>query len=268
MPSEKFGGVEIAAHVHARAELRALRPHLSEPPVQMLFLHLERGDAVAQQSADAVGALVHGDGVTDTRELLRRRQPRRPGADDGHGLPAETLGRLRGGVAAGPDLVRDGVLDVLDRHRVGIDGQYAGVLTGRRAQPSGELREVVRRVQPLRRVAPAAAGRVGVPLRDQIPERAAVVTERDAAVHTASRLLGDEGQPRLPGVDLVPVVQPLCHGARRDGPAGDSEEAERIGHAPPPCAHAVHYGLLVSVRLVCAAFSCPSPGEQQHNRAR
>jgi hypothetical protein len=34
------------------------------------LLHLELGDAVAQQAADAVGALVDGDGVSGAGELL------------------------------------------------------------------------------------------------------------------------------------------------------------------------------------------------------
>ena len=59
---------------------------------------------------------------------------------------------------------------------------------GRRAQPTGELREVVGRVQALDgRAALVAPGEV-VPLRDQVAERAAVVAERDAAVHAAAGL--------------------------------------------------------------------------------
>ena len=158
--------------------------------------------------------------------------PAGPEPIDGDGLPAEPLRRLRRRVPALPDLVGDGLLDVLDRHRIGVDGQYAGVLARRRAQPPGELGEVVRRVQPLGRGPPVALRRVRVPLGDEVPQRAAVVAERYAAVHAAPRLLGDEGQQRLPRVDLVPVAQPLLDGARRNGPPGDLEEAEGVGHAP------------------------------------
>ena len=43
------------------AELGALGLHLLEAPLEVALLHLELGDAVAQQSADAVGALEHDD---------------------------------------------------------------------------------------------------------------------------------------------------------------------------------------------------------------
>ena len=59
---------------------------------------------------------------------------------------------------------------------------------GRRAQPAGELREVVGRVQALDGLAALAAPREVVPLRDQVAERAALVAERDAAVHAAAGL--------------------------------------------------------------------------------
>ena len=52
----------------------------------------------------------------------------------------------------------------------------------------GELREVVRGVQPVDRLAPLVAVDQVVPVRDEVPERAALVAERDAAVHAARRL--------------------------------------------------------------------------------
>ena len=45
------------------AELGALGAHLRDAPVEVALLHLELGDAVAQQAADAIGALVDGDVV-------------------------------------------------------------------------------------------------------------------------------------------------------------------------------------------------------------
>ena len=80
-------------------------------------------------------------------------------------------------------------LDLLDGHRVGVDAQHAGRLARRRAQPAGELGEVVRRVQPLDGLLPVVAPDQVVPLRDQVAQRAALVAERDAAVHAAAGLL-------------------------------------------------------------------------------
>ena len=84
------------------AELGALRAHLLDAAVDVPLLHLELGDAVAQQAADAVGALVHRDRVAGPGQLLGGGETRRAGADDGDGLAGEALGRLRGDVARCP----------------------------------------------------------------------------------------------------------------------------------------------------------------------
>ena len=80
-------------------------------------------------------------------------------------------------------------LDLLDGDRVVADPQHACGLAGRRAQPPGEVGEVVRPVELLDRLAPAVAVDEVVPVRDQVAERAAAVAERDAALHAARRLL-------------------------------------------------------------------------------
>ena len=96
-----------AADVDAGAELDALGRHLLEPAIEQALLHLEVGDAVAEQAADAVGAL----------EQRRRRGPARasccaaarpagPGADDGDLL----AGALRGRLGHDPALL-EGVVD-------------------------------------------------------------------------------------------------------------------------------------------------------------
>ena len=50
---------DVAADVDVGAELGALGLHLGEAAVEVALLHLELGDAVAQQAADAVGPLEH-----------------------------------------------------------------------------------------------------------------------------------------------------------------------------------------------------------------
>ena len=67
--------------------------------------------------------------------------------------------------------------------------EHAGRLARGRAERAGELREVVRGVQALDGLAPVVAPHQVVPLGDQVPERAALVAERDAAVHAAPGLL-------------------------------------------------------------------------------
>ena len=77
-----------------------------------------------------------------------------------------------------------------------VDAEHARGLARRRAQPAGELREVVGGVQPLDRAVPVVAPDQVVPLRDEVAERAALVAERDAAVHAAAGLRADDRQQR------------------------------------------------------------------------
>ena len=86
--------VDAVADGGVGAELGPLGLHLGEAPLEVALLHLELGDAVAQQAADAVGPLEHDDVVAGPRQLLGDGQPGRPGADDGHplaGLDARDL---------------------------------------------------------------------------------------------------------------------------------------------------------------------------------
>src|SRR3989304_4908401 len=66
----QLAGVDIGADVDAGAEDHAFGLHLGQPPVNVLLLHLELGDAVAEQAADAVRALEHGDGGAGAGGLL------------------------------------------------------------------------------------------------------------------------------------------------------------------------------------------------------
>ena len=142
-------------------------------------------------------------------QLIRGREPRRARPHDRHLLPRPRGGRLRRDPPLGVRAVDDGHLDVLDRDRVRIDPEHAGPFTRRRAQPPGELRKVVRRVQTVYgRTPPVAIDQV-VPVRNQVPERTPLMAERDAAVH-APRGLGPEVLLREGLVDLLPVAQ--AHG--------------------------------------------------------
>ncbi|MDQ0814012.1 hypothetical protein QFZ63_005726 [Streptomyces sp. B3I7] len=225
---------DVAADLDAGAEAGALRAHLFDAAVDVPLLHLELGDAVAEQAADAVGALVDGDGVAGPGELLGGGEARRSRADDGDGLAGQALGDLRRDVTGVPRLVDDGDLDVLDGHGRLVDAEDARRLARGRAEPPGELREVVGGVQPLGGGRPVLAVGEVVPLRDQVPQRAAVVAERDAAVHAAACLLGDDREQRAGNVDLVPVPHPLLDGAGTGDLAAVVEKALGISHWSPP----------------------------------
>ena len=200
-----------AAHQHAGAEGHALGLHLRHALVDVRLVELEVGDAVAQQAADAVVLLEQGHGVAGARQLLRRRQAGRAGADHGDFLAGLTQRRARHHPALGPGAVDDGVLDRLDAHRVVVDVQHAGRLARRRADAAGELGEVVGAVEHVEGVLPVAPVHQVIEVRNDVVDRAAVVAERRAAVHAARALL--PGLRVIEGDDeFLVVLQALGHG--------------------------------------------------------
>ncbi len=106
------------------------------------------------------------------------------------------------------------------------DLQHACRLARRGAQAAGELGEVVRRVQLGDRIREAIAVDEIVPVGNQVPERAAVVAERHAAVHAAGALLA-QILHRAREQELAVVVRAL------DGaPAGEPRGARSAGSRP------------------------------------
>ena len=203
--------VDGVADAGVGAELGAFGFHLGEAPLEMVLLHLELGDPVAQQPTDAVGALEHDDVVAGAGELLGGGETGRPRADDGDPLTGLHAGHLGDDPALVPGPVDDLDLDLLDRHGVGVDAEHARRFTRCRAEAAGELGEVVGGVQAVDGVAPVAAVHHVVPVGDEVAQRAPVVAERDAAVHAASRLRRHPVEREV-FVDLLPVEQP--HGDR------------------------------------------------------
>ncbi len=235
-PLAQVGGREVLADLDPVAEAGALGLHLGDPAVQDRLLHLELGDAVAQQASGRVGALVDGHGVAGTGQLLGSGEPRRAGPDDRDGLAGQALRCLRGDRAVLEGAVDDADLDLLDRHGRLVDTEDAGRFTRRRAEPTGELGEVVRRVQAVDGLAPLPLPREVVPLRDEVAERAAAVAERDAAVHAAPGLPLQLGH-RLLLVDLLPVLDPDRNGATsRQFTLTRAQETLGVSHGRPPCA--------------------------------
>ena len=158
--------------------------------------------------------------------------------------------RLRLDPALVPRTVDDRLLDLLDRDGVALaDLEHAGGFAGRRAEAARELGEVVRRVELLDRRRPALAVDEVVPVGDEVPERAAVVTEGDAAFHAARALRAQlvVGERReelavvaraLGGIAIAGPVTldleegaELAHQAGSGAAAGDSGAAERPGAA-------------------------------------
>ncbi len=221
--------VHVDTHVGARHEPDALRPHLLEAAVEDALLHLELGDAVAQQAPDPVGALEDGDVVARAAKLLGGGQAGGPGPHDGDALAGPDGRGLGSDPALGERAVDDRQLDRLDRDGIVVDPEDARPFARGGAERAGELREVVRRVEAVDRLPPVVPVDQVVPVGDEVPERAALVAEGDAAVHAPGRLLLElrhrPGQEHLP-----PVAEPLG-----DRPVGllvpcELEEAGDLAH--------------------------------------
>ena len=234
VPAAQLLPGHVGADGDAGAEAGAFGLHLLQPAVHLLFFHLEVGDAVAQEPADLVVALVHGHGVAHAGQLLGDGEPGGAGTDDGDRLAGQAGRRQRVDPAVVEGLVDDGHLDLLDGHGGLVDAQHAGRLAGGRAQPAGELGEVVGGVQPLNRFLALVPPDEVVPLRNEVAQRAALVAERDAAVHAAAGLALQDTL-FLGLVDLLPV-----HDADRNGTARLGftltyfQKSAWISHRSPP----------------------------------
>ena len=154
------------------------------------FSSLNVGNAVAQQPADAIGALEHGDQVAGAIQLSGGRQTRpgpirrRPRA-----CPVAMRRRLGRDPAFVERAIDDRHLDGLDRDRVVVDAEHTRSLARRRTQASGEFREIVRRVQPIDGRPASDRGRRNRSSRGSDCRADSPVAERNAAVHAARRLI-------------------------------------------------------------------------------
>ena len=225
----ELAGRHVDADVDAVGEAHALGLEQLDPAVDVVLLELEVGHAEAQQPARALVALVDDDLVTRAIEVRGGREARGPGADHADAAPAAPRGRDRDDPALLPGALDDRQLDLLDRDRIVVDREHAGGLARRRADQAGPLGEVVRGVQLLDRLAPAALVDEVVPVRDQVAERAAVMAERDAALHAARALarrlvLGQDL------VDLLEVGHALARIALRRRRTGDLQESAELSH--------------------------------------
>jgi hypothetical protein len=227
----------LDADAHAAPELDALGRELREAAIEHGLVELEVGDAVAQEPAGAVGGLVHDRGVAGARELLRAREPRGPRADD-RDPPTGAQPRrrrARDDPAALPRALGQLFLDVLDGHRRAVEPEHARRLARRRAQPAGELREVVGRVEPPPRRLPLIAPQPIVEVGDRVAERTALHAERHAAVHAATGLLTKLGLG-LMTLDLAPVEHAQRDRSAKGVVARPLEEAGGLAHQRTPAA--------------------------------
>ena len=182
-------GRDVLADVHVAVEDDALRLHLLHAPLDDVLLHLEVGDAVAQQPAGLGALLVDVHLVAGARELLGGSEPRRARADDGDASCRSCVsggsGAIQPSAKAWSAMAHSMVLMVTGSSSM-LSVQDG--LARRRAHAARHLGEVVGRVQVERRRLPLVAVDEVVPVGDLVVHRAAGVAIGDAAVHAARGL--------------------------------------------------------------------------------
>jgi hypothetical protein len=172
--------------------------HLGEAAVDDVLLHLEVGNAIAQQAAGLGVLLIDMHLMTGASQLLRAGEPGRAGADH-RDLLAGLLGRqFRLQPAIVPGAVDDRAFDGLDGDRAVDDVERAGGFARRRADAPRELRKIIGRMQVARGFLPIALIDQIVEVGDLVVDRAARRARRyragavaigDAAIHAARRLV-------------------------------------------------------------------------------
>ena len=173
----------------------ALGLHLRDAAVDVMLFHLEIGNAVTQQPTGLGPALEQMHVMAGARELLRAGHARRTRTDH-RDLLAGLDGRdFRLDPPIVPGAIDDGAFDRLDGDRVVVDVERAGGFARRRANPPGEFREIVGRVQ-------VARGFFPVVLIDQIVEIRNLVVDRAAR------------RARRHRAGAVAIGNPAIHAAR------------------------------------------------------
>ena len=170
-------------------------------------------------------------------ELRRDRETSGAGSDDSDRLAAASRRRFGDDPPFLERPLGDRQLDLLDRDRVVVDRQHARRFARRGADPASELGEVVRHVELVDRLAPLAAIDEVVPVRDQIPERAPLVAEGDAAVHAACALTR-ELVLRLQREVLLVVVHAGIGVALVEADPVDLEKSAEFAHGPGEASNA------------------------------
>ena len=221
---------DVFADVGIAMEGHAFRFHLLHAPVDDPLLHLEVGDAVAQQAAGLGVLFVDVHVVAGARQLLGRGETGRARADDGDALAGLLLRRLRRDPAFLEASIGDGALDRLDGHRHVVDVERARGFARRRAHAAGHLGKVIGRVKVLGGLLPVGVEDEVVPVGDLIVDRAAGVAIGDAAVHAAGCLDLRVFLAQCLN-EFAPMLQALRDGRVFALGALEFEEASNLAHS-------------------------------------
>ena len=210
------------ADLAVEVEADAARGQHVGAPLDHPLVELEIGDAVDQQAAHPVVAIVDVDLIAALAQLVGDREPGRAGADhpDRFRALAPGLGRLHPAPLEGD--IRDVLLDGADGHRLEalLDHAVAFAQTILRADAAADLRHVVGRRRELVGLLEPILGGHPQPVGDVVVQRAVDLAERNAALLAPPCLL-DGAFLAEPVMDLAEVAPALGrvplvgHGLRR-----------------------------------------------------
>ena len=141
-----FISAYIDADIYPGAELGALLFHLLHASVDMTFFHFELGNAVPQQTADAISPFENAHCVSGASQLLCSCQTSGSAANHSYRLPRKNGGNDRFHPFHFESVINDRHFDLFDRYWVLVNSKYASAFAWRRTEPACELREIVRRV--------------------------------------------------------------------------------------------------------------------------
>mmetsp|Transcript_45963 Transcript_45963/g.144174 ORF Transcript_45963/g.144174 Transcript_45963/m.144174 type:complete len:512 (-) Transcript_45963:4421-5956(-) len=206
----------ICSHVLAdfdvADEVDSFGLHDLEPPLNHSLVQLHVGDAKHEKPSWFGVTLEHSDLVSHLVQLIRSCQACWTRADDRHGESSAILGDPGLDPSFLETTIDDRVLDVLDRHWRSDQSGNAGTLARRRANSSGELREVVGGKETIKSGLPLLLEDKLVPLRHEVVDWATRVslTEWGTAVHAPRCLALSFSIVSLNrSVDLSPVRETL-----------------------------------------------------------
>ena len=208
--------------------------HLGEPAVEHRLLELELGDPVAEQAADALGALEDDDLVPGPGELLGGGEPGRARADDGDPLAGPSGLTCRG--ASAPELAAHSAISsstcLMSTGSAMIPSTHEPSHGAGQSRPvnSGKLFVACRRsLASAKRPRWTRSFHSGIRLPKGQPswQKAMPQSMQRAACSVSS--LAPEGK-----VDLPPVLDAgLDRSAARAG-ALEAQEAPGVSHVRPP----------------------------------
>ena len=196
--------VNVVTNCSINPKFCSLLCHLLNASVNMSLFHFEFGNAVTQQTADAIIALQHHHIVSGTCELLCCSQACRTRTDDGNTLASLVSRNKWSNPAFVPRTINNFDFNLLDRNWILIDTQNACRLARCRTQTASELRKIICCMQAVKCVTPIIAVYQVVPVGNQVAKRAAIVAKRNAAIHAPARLML-QVISRKCFVDLAPV---------------------------------------------------------------